>query len=113
VDSQGRERTFLATDESFRFIKDLQSRNLIVPVVGDFAGPTALRAIGAFVRDRGATVGAFYVSNVEQYLQRAGVWTSFCANVATMPLDPASVFIRPSGRAGTLASISAETAECR
>jgi hypothetical protein len=113
VDSQGRERTFLATDESFRFIKDLQSRNLIVPVVGDFAGPTALRAIGAFVRDRGATVGAFYVSNVEQYLQRAGVWTSFCANVATMPLDPASVFIRPSGRAGTLASMSAETAGCR
>ena len=32
-------RGFLATEERFALIKELQTRNLIVPVVGDFAGP--------------------------------------------------------------------------
>ena len=112
-DSRGAERTYLATEETFAFVKSLQSRNLIVPVVGDFAGPKALRAIGAYVRERGATVGAFYVSNVEQYLQRNGVWASFCANFASMPLDANSVFIRPSARAGTLESMASEASQCK
>jgi hypothetical protein len=113
VDSTGAERTYLATDETFAFLKTMQSRNLIVPAVGDFAGPKALRAIGAYVRKRGATVGAFYVSNVEQYLQRNGVWASFCANFASMPLDANSVFIRLGGRAGTLDSMAAEASPCK
>ena len=55
----------------------------------------------------------FYVSNVEQYLQRNGVWSSFCANVASMPLGTNSVFIRPSARAGMLDSMAAETMQCK
>ena len=113
TDPMGVERTYLANEENFAFVKSLQIRNLIVPVVGDFAGPTALRAIGAYIRQRGASVGAFYVSNVEQYLQRNGVWGRFCANVASLPLTPGSVFIRPSGRVGTLGAIAEETAQCR
>ena len=93
-DGAGKQRSYLATEESFAFIKQLESRNLIVPVVGDFAGPQALRAIGKYVRDHGATVGAFYLSNVEQYLRQDGKWDTFCANVASMPLDPSSTFIR-------------------
>ena len=113
VDSNGVERTYLATDEAFAFVKSLQSRNLIVPVVGNFAGSHALRAIGVYVRSHGATVGAFYVSNVEQYLQRSGVMAAFCANVASMPLDTNSVFIRPGSRGGTLDSMAAEASRCR
>jgi hypothetical protein len=101
--------SYLATESAFRFIKDLQSRNLIVPVVGNFAGPRALRAIGAYLTDRGATVDAFYVSNVEDYLGLAlvpanGDWQDFCRNVAALPLDDRSVFIRPLG----LAAIAAD-----
>ena len=113
VDSNGVERTYLATDEVFAFVKALQGRNLIVPVVGNFAGSHALRAIGVYVRSRGANVGAFYVSNVEQYLQRSGVMAAFCANVASMPLDANSVFIRPGGRGGTLDSMAAEASLCK
>jgi hypothetical protein len=40
-------------------------------------------------------VNAFYVSNVEQYSFMDGKAAAFYANVATMPLDDASVFIRP------------------
>jgi len=89
--------SYLGSEAGFRVVKDLESRNLIVPVVGNFAGPKALRAVGAYLRERGTTVSAFYVSNVEQYLKGNKSWPRFCANVATMPLDESSVFIRPTG----------------
>ncbi len=37
---------------------------------------------------------AFYLSNVEQYLDQQGLWPAFCANVAALPLDEHSMFIR-------------------
>jgi hypothetical protein len=95
-DAAGRELSFLATESRFSFVKNLQAKNLIVPIVGNFAGPKALRAIGAYVRDRNARVGAFYVSEVEAYLVQDGVWPSFCGNLATLPVDARSVLIRPS-----------------
>jgi hypothetical protein len=56
------------------------------------------------VRDHDAIVTAFYLSNVEQYLSQDGIWNNFCANVATMPLDASSQFIRTTqggmGRGG-------------
>jgi hypothetical protein len=114
TDGRGAERTYLANEENFSTVKALQQRNLIVPVVGDFAGPKALRAVGAYLKARGVTVTAFYVSNVESYLQRNGRWYEFCANVAALPLDPQSTFIRPGGpRSNTFNGMAAETAGCR
>jgi hypothetical protein len=111
--TSGSERTYLANEGNFALVKSLESRNLIVPVVGDFAGPKALRAVGTFLKERGATVSAFYVSNVEDYLKRNGVWPKFCSNVAALPLDPASTFIRPNdGWSRWLRGMSAETAVC-
>lgn len=94
TDSASVPRSYLASDENFNVIKELQTRNLIVPVVGNFAGPKALRAIGAYLKRHQALVAAFYVSNVEQYLAREGGLDRFCANVATLPLDESSTFIR-------------------
>jgi hypothetical protein len=94
VDASGRERSYLSSEEAFRFLKDMQRRNLIVPVVGNFGGPRALRAVGDYVREHGAIVSAFYLSNVEQYLRQDYIWDRFCANVASMPLDAQSTFIR-------------------
>ncbi|HET9265533.1 MAG TPA: hypothetical protein VFO14_20945 [Vicinamibacterales bacterium] len=93
-DGQGQNRSFLATEESFTVVKELHAKNLFVPVVGNFAGPKALRAVGQFLRERDAMVAAFYLSNVEQYLNREGRWYEFCGNVATLPLDRTSTFIR-------------------
>ena len=107
----GAERSYLSSEATFAAVKDIERKNLIVPVVGDFAGPKALRAIGAYLREHGATVSAFYVSNVEMYLRRNGAWPAFCANVATMPVEAASVFIRP-GNGMPFSSIAAETAGC-
>ena len=108
----GAERTYLASDANFAFVKGLETKNLIVPLVGDFAGPKTIRAIGTYLKAHGATVSAFYVSNVEQYLQRNGVWPAFCANVATLPLTEVSLFIRPNGGSAGLSSMVAETSGC-
>jgi hypothetical protein len=94
TDWDGQARSYLATDEGFAFVKQLQDRNLIVPVVGNFAGPKALRSVGQYIREHSETVAAFYVSNVEQYLFQDGLWPEFAANVAALPLDESSVFIR-------------------
>jgi hypothetical protein len=104
TDPQQKQRGFLASEENFRVLKDLEAKNLLIPIVGDFGGPKALRAVGRYLKDRGATVTAFYTSNVEQYLFNAtsgnrgrvvnGGATNFYENVGTLPLDANSVFIR-------------------
>lgn len=91
-DGSGKNRSFLATDETFAWVKEFETKNLLVPVVGDFAGAKAIRGVARYVRDHGATVGAFYLSNVEQYLT-GPLWPSFCANAATLPLDDTSTYI--------------------
>jgi hypothetical protein len=95
TDASGTPRGYLATEDNYRFIKDLETRNLIVPVTGDFAGPKALRAVGNWVRAHDATITAMYTSNVEQYLfQSENNWRLFFDNVATFPTTPQSTFIR-------------------
>ena len=93
-DGRGRNHAYLGSEANYQALKALEERNLIVPVVGNFAGPTALRAIGAYVKSRGATVTTFYLSNVEQYLFQDGIWQLFARNVAQLPLDATSTFIR-------------------
>ncbi|HET9215994.1 MAG TPA: hypothetical protein VFR18_03395 [Terriglobia bacterium] len=93
TDLSGRSWSYLATEDNFRYVKEMQRKNLIVPLVGDFAGPRVIRNIGRYLKEREATVTAFYVSNVERYL--AGPqWQSFYSNVAALPVDASSVFIR-------------------
>jgi hypothetical protein len=94
-DSAGLPHSFLSSEENYRVVRSLQERNLIVPVSGDFGGPKAIRAIGAYLAQHNGTVRAFYLSNVEQYLFGDGKAGVFYANVATLPVDSASVFIRP------------------
>lgn len=96
TDSTGNHSAYLATDEAYNYVKNMEERNMIVPFTGDFAGPKALRAVGQYVRDHNAVIQAIYVSNVEQYLwQGAGDnWRKYYENVATLPTDSGSVFIR-------------------
>jgi hypothetical protein len=100
TDQAGVNRSYLADEESFKVLKDLQTRNLVIPVVGDFGGAKAIRFVGRFLKTYGLTVSAFYLSNVEQYLFQAGTWGTFCRNVAGLPLDTSSTFIRSSNGGG-------------
>jgi hypothetical protein len=97
TDGTGQNRAFLATEANWRAIKDLHLKNLIVPVVGDFGGPKAVRAVAKYIKDRGGIVSAYYCSNVEQYLFQDGKAWSFYESVAELPVDSNSVFIRSQG----------------
>ena len=121
TDAAGVARSYLASEENFKVMKDLHERNLLVPAVGDFGGPKALRAVGKYIKDHGATVTAMYLSNVEQYLRQDGKWALFCGNIASMPLDDSSTFIRSGqgygggggrGLSNSLGSMLTETRGC-
>lgn len=94
TDADGLQHGYLASHERFTAIKQMQLKNLIVPVVGDHTGPDALRGVGQYIREHGGMVGAFYTSNVEQYLFRYGTWARFATNLGTLPVDDRSVIIR-------------------
>jgi hypothetical protein len=96
ADARGVDRSYLATDEAFAFVKDLHARNMIVPVVGDFAGPHAIRGTGNYIRQHRGVVAAFYGSNVEVYLSRERMQV-FCANLATLPYGPSTWFVDSKG----------------
>jgi len=88
-------RSYMATEANFRALKAMEMNNLIVPLVGDFAGQKAIRTVGTYLKEHNAIVTAFYLSNVEQYLyQQNDDWSRFYTNVASLPLDASSTFIR-------------------
>ena len=94
TDGAGEHHGYLATEENFRILRELERNNVVIPLVGDFAGPKAVRSVGRYLKEHGATVTVFYTSNVEQYLRPSSTWSNFCSNVATLPLDQTSTFIR-------------------
>ena len=94
TDGNGTLRSYLASEENFTVLKSLEAKNLLVPIVGNFAGPKALRAVGAWLKQHRALVSAFYLSNVEQYLNMDGIWMDFCKNASELPIDENSQFIR-------------------
>jgi hypothetical protein len=102
TDLRGEKRSYLATEDNYRFLREMEMKNLLVPLTGDFGGSVAIRAVAQYLKDHSATVTAFYLSNVEQYLfqgngNQNGGWTNFYDNVATLPLDASSTFIRSAG----------------
>jgi hypothetical protein len=94
TDDTGVNHSYLASDANYQRLRTMQRRNLIVPLVGDFGGDKALRAVGQYLKEHGATVSFFYTSNVEQYLFQSDAWRKFFRNVGTMPIDDHSTFIR-------------------
>jgi hypothetical protein len=95
MDLNGTSHGYLASEENFKVVQDLEKRNAVIPLVGDFAGEKALAGLGRYLKDHDAIVSVFYVSNVERYLFEQGDHgRQFYANVASLPLDSTSPFIR-------------------
>ncbi len=94
TDGAGQNRAYLGSEAAFRKLKLFEEHNLLVPIVGNFAGPKALRAVGAYLKAHDTSVSMFYLSNVEQYLFGDGIWNDFAHNVEALPLDESSTFVR-------------------
>jgi hypothetical protein len=92
TDRRGQNWAYLANEENYSFVRTMQQKNLIVPLVGDFAGPKALNSIAKFLRDHKAAVTVFYISNVEDYLQAS--WPGYKANLESLPVEDSGLFIR-------------------
>jgi hypothetical protein len=93
-DGQGKNWSFLASSANYDRVRAMQQKNLIVPLVGDFGGPKTLRMTGQYLRDHGAIVNLFYLSNVEDYIQP--VIRGYERNIAALPVDSSSLFIHLS-----------------
>ena len=103
IDRQGVRQNFLASESDFQFVKGLQARDQVIPIVGNLAGSKALASVAKFLAASKLKVSAFYTSNVEFYLFRDGSFPEFVANLGRLPHDPGSVIVRsvfPAGGAG-------------
>ena len=95
-DIMGHTGSYLSSEERFAFVKALHTRNLVVPVVGNFGGTHTLRRISEYVRQHNETVTAFYGSNVQVYLSNQQTST-FCETLAGLPHTSDSWFIGSKG----------------
>jgi len=93
-DRSNRQSNSLVAEQPFQYIKTLQDKDLIIPVVGNVAGDKAMAGIARYARERGETVSVLYMSNVEQYLMRDGIFPQFAENVKLLPRDSKSMIIR-------------------
>jgi len=91
TDGRGKNWSYLTTRDRYDRVRLMQQQNLIVPLVGDFAGPKAIRAVGQYLKEHGATVRVFYISNVEDYI---GAQSKYVGNIASLPTDASSVLLR-------------------
>jgi hypothetical protein len=94
TDRRGRKLSYLASEDDFEFVKALEARDGVVPVVGDLSGPHAVAAIGQVMTERGQRLSAFYVSNVENYLFRDGSYARYLENLKRLPRSDRSLIIR-------------------
>jgi len=100
TDLGGVERSYVASESAFQFVKALQARNLIIPVVGDVAGNKALGAVGEFLRARQTPLAVLYASNIEFYLFGDGRFGRFVANLNRLPYAESGVLVRSVFRGG-------------
>lgn len=94
TDRGGKARGFLAEERLYQTVATMQREHRIIPVVGDFAGDKAMPGVAAALARDGEKLGAFYVSNVEQYLLEPAVWARWRRNVAALPRAEGAVFVR-------------------
>lgn len=94
TDRSGRAAGAFVDDASFQFLKRMQQDDRIIPVIGDFAGTHALRAIAAELRRDDLDVRAFYTSNVEYYLFQDDSFPRFADNLAALPWADDAVIVR-------------------
>ncbi len=93
-DANGKQRSYLASESDFQFLKSMHKRNLIVPVTGDLSGARALPSIGQYLTEHGERVSVLYASNVEDYLIRDGRFGAYWSVVRALPRDTNAVMIR-------------------
>ncbi|MDR3637697.1 MAG: hypothetical protein P4L84_28075 [Isosphaeraceae bacterium] len=97
-DRDGKPAHFLAREELYQSVRALQLGDRLLPLTGDFAGPTALPRLADWLRGHRLTVGVVYVSDVEFFLRRSGKFDAYVANLGRLPWAEGAVLVRTSTR---------------
>lgn len=87
--------SFLDDRVQYEGLRRLVQQGRVVALHADFTGPRRLRALWRLLREAGATVRVFYVSNVERYFDYDT--GRFRANLREAPADERSVLLRTVG----------------
>lgn len=93
-DLNGQPASFLAREDDYAFLRGLQQRGRVVPVVGDFGGQRAIQGIARLLAGRGLTVSVFYTSNVEFYIFRQGTFRRYVENMRSLPWADPGLIVR-------------------
>jgi hypothetical protein len=93
-DLTGKQANYLVNEDDFQTLKSLQDRNLVIPVVGNFAGDKAFLEVSKILTERGEKVTAFYTSNVEYYLMGDSSFDRYAENIRRLPIEKNGVLIR-------------------
>ena len=97
-DRLGQPAHFLARESTYQTVRTMHLGDRIIPLVGNFAGPTSLPRLADWLRDRHLAVATLYLADVEFFLVRAGQYPTFAAHLARLPWAAGAILIRTSTR---------------
>src|SRR5262249_53767321 len=81
-----------------QLVREAQLGDRVIPLVGDFAGPRVLPALGEWLRRIGLSLTLLYISDVEFFLVRSGRIAAYVDNLARLPWSEDALLIRTSTR---------------
>lgn len=96
--SDGQPAHFLAREDLYRAVRDLQRSRLVVPLVGDLAGDGCLPRLAGWLREQDERVGVVYVSDVEFFLLRDGRFDAYLHNLELLPRHPDALLVRSTSQ---------------
>jgi hypothetical protein len=97
-DHDGAPAHLLAREEYYQDVRALQRGDRVIPLVGDFAGPTTPGRLDAWLRRQGRALAVLYISDVEFFLLRAGRFPAYVENLARLPWAEGALIVRTSTR---------------
>lgn len=94
----GQPAHMLASETTYRTVRDAQRGDLLIPLVADLAGVGALPRLRDWLRQKRQAVSVIYVSDVEFFLLKDNRFDAYVENLDRLPRTEDAVIIRSSTR---------------
>ncbi len=97
-DRQNLPAHFLAREAWYQAVRALQIGDRLIPLTGNFTSPNCLPRLADWLTARRLAISTFYLSDVEFFLVRSGLYPTFASHLARLPWTPGAILIRTSTR---------------
>ena len=98
LDREEKPAHLLSRESFYQTVRRLQLGNRILPLVADFASPTALPRLGDWLRKYQLIISVIYLSDVEFFLLRSDRFPTYLENLARLPWAEGALLVRTSTR---------------